>query len=262
MRDNRQQDHDLLREVAQEAAQLALRYWGRPVQKKQKADGTVVTEADLAVDVLLANRLRKARPDYGWLSEESPDHANRLDARKVWIVDPIDGTRAFLQGRSDWTIAIALVENGAPALAAVVNPVRGEAFDARAGAGAFLNGWRIHASERSTLEGVRLVVPEPLLDNTRWATPWPQPAPLSVHSTLYRLALVAAGKADASFALKPKWEWDVVAGALLVSEAGGFATDPSGGALRFNSAEAKVRGFLACGPKLHQILLERMTEAL
>ena len=131
-------------------------------------------------------------------------------------------------GPDDWTIAIALVENGAPTLAAVVNPVRGEAFEARAGAGAFLNGWRIHASERSALEGASLVVPEPLLDNKRWATPWPQPAPLWVHSMLYRLALVASGKADASFAMKPKWEWDVAGRRPSRFRSGRLRDGPSG----------------------------------
>ena len=262
MRDDRSQDFDLLRKAAQDAGKLALSYFGRSVKKQQKPDGSTVTEADHAVDELLDSRLRRARPEYGWLSEESAEHEGRRAARRVWVVDPIDGTRAFVQGLDDWTIAAALVEDGGPILAAVVNPVRGETFEACAGEGAFLNGRPIHVSEASALEGARFTVPEPVLRNSRWRTPWPPLKPVLANSILYRLALVACGRADASFALKPKWEWDIAAGALLVSEAGGIITDPSGSPLTFNSAEAKVPGYLAAAPKLHKTLRERMHGAL
>jgi myo-inositol-1(or 4)-monophosphatase len=262
MKDDRSHDFDLLRDAAREAGELARSYWGRSIEQERKADGSAVTEADYAVDALLAKRLRLARPDYGWLSEESAEHDKRLEARRVWVIDPIDGTRAFIQGGDDWTVALALVEDGAPVLSAVINPIRGETYEARAGAGAFLNGRRIHASERSALTGARLVVPESLLKNSKWRTPWPPVRPVWANSIIYRMALVASAEADASFALKPKWEWDIAAGALLVSEAGGIVTDHFGTPLQFNSAEAKVRGFLAAAPKLHKILAERMNDAL
>jgi myo-inositol-1(or 4)-monophosphatase len=262
MTDDRSHDYDLLREAAQEAGKLALSYRGRAVEKSRKADGSFVTEADHAVDALLAARLLGPRPDYGWLSEESAEHEKRLEARRVWVIDPIDGTQAFIQGRDDWVIAIALIEDGAPVLAAVVNPIRGETFEAREGAGAFLNGHRIHASERSLLPGAKIIVPDSLLKNSRWRTPWPPLTQVWAYSSIYRLSLIASAEADASFALKPKWEWDIAAGALLVSEAGGIVTDPFGSPLKFNSAEAKVPGFLAAAPKLHQILAERMRDAL
>jgi myo-inositol-1(or 4)-monophosphatase len=259
---DKSEDFDLLRDATQEAARIALSYWGRSIEQGRKEDGSVVTEADHAVDALLAERLRGARPDYGWLSEESAEHEGRVEARRVWIVDPIDGTRAFIQGRDDWTVSAALVEDGTPTLAAVVNPVREETFEARAGGGATLNGRRIRVSDHSSLENSKLLVPDSILKNSRWRTPWPAIKPVWANSILYRLALVACGEADACFATKPKWEWDVAAGALLASEAGGLVTDPGGAPLRFNSDGAKVRGFLASGPKLHQILLERMGDAL
>lgn len=262
MRDNRSEDFDLLRNAVQDAARLALSYWGRSIEQMRKADGSAVTEADHAVDALFAERLRGARPDYGWLSEESADHEGRLPARRVWVVDPIDGTRAFIQGRDDWTVSAALVEDGEPTLAAVVNPVREETFEARVGGGATLNGSRMHVSDHSRLAGARMLAPESMLKNSRWRTPWPAINPVWANSILYRMALVACGEADATFALKPKWEWDVAAGALLVSEAGGIATGPDGEPLRFNSSEGKVRGFLASSPGLYQILLERMGQAL
>jgi myo-inositol-1(or 4)-monophosphatase len=262
MTDDRSLDFYLMRDAAQEASKLALSYWGRSIEKSRKADGSAVTEADHAVDALLAARLRGARPGYGWLSEESADHGSRLEASRVWVVDPIDGTRAFIQGFDDWTVALALVEDGVPVLAAVVNPVRAQTFEARAEEGALLNGRRIHASERSVLSGAKLVVPDSFLKSGRWRRPWPPVKRVWANSLLYRFALVASAAADATFALKPKWEWDIAAGALLVQEAGGLITDPCGLPLKFNSVEAKVPGFLAAGPKLHQILVERMGDAL
>ena len=262
MRDDYAQDFDLIRDAVQEAGKLALSYFGRSIQKQKKPDGSAVTEADHAVDALLAARLREARPAYGWLSEESAEHNDRLKARLVWIVDPIDGTRAFIQGRDDWVIAVALIEDHTPVLSAVINPLRGETFEARTGSGAFLNGRRLRTSNQSVLTGARLVVPNSLLKPNRWRRPWPPTTQVWANSMIYRMALVASGKADASFALMPKWEWDVAAGALLVSEAGGIVTNPCGFPLEFNSAEAKVPGFLAAGPKLHHILAERMSDAL
>ena len=225
MRDDYAEDFDLIRDAVREAGELALSYWGRSIQKQKKADGSAVTEADHAVDALLAARLRVARPGYGWLSEESAEHSDRLKVPRVWIVDPIDGTRAFIQGLDDWVIAVALIEDHTPVLAAVINPLRREMFEARAGTGTFLNGRRLRASDQSVLAGARLVVPDSLLKPNRWRRPWPPVRPVWANSMIYRMALVASAKADASFALMPKWEWDVAAGALLVSEAGGIVTE-------------------------------------
>jgi myo-inositol-1(or 4)-monophosphatase len=251
-------DFDLLRESAREAAALALSYRNRPIARERKADGSVVTEADKAVDRLLAARLKDARPDYGWLSEESLENERRLSARRVWIVDPIDGTSAFVEGGEDWTVALCLAEDGVPVLSAVVNPVRGEFFEARAGEGAFLNGERIFPSGQRELSGARVAVsPWPLAKGT-WRPPWPGAVAIGVNSSLYRLALIASGRADASFALNPKWEWDIAAGALLVSEAGGTVTGKTGVPLTFNSAEAKVAGIVAAAPALHGLLIERL----
>ena len=250
MKDNYTQDFDLIRDAAQEAGKLALSYWGRSIQKQRKADGSEVTEADHAVDELLAARLRDARPGYGWLSEESAEHNDRLHARRVWVVDPIDGTRAFIQGGNDWVIALALIEDHVPVLAAVVNPVRGEVFEARAGAGAFLNGRRLHASKQGALAGARLAVPDLLLKPNRWRRPWPPVTFVLANSIIYRMALVARGDADATFAIKPKWEWDVAAGALLVSEAGGIVTDACGFPLSVQLKRGKSSRISCSRPKI------------
>ncbi len=252
------QDFDLLREAVQEAASLALSYWGRPVSRERKADGTMVSEADMAADRLFAARLKSTRPDYGWLSEESAEHSARLHARRVWVVDPIDGTRDFLHGGDSWTVAACLVEDGAPVLAAIVNPVRGETFEAKAQAGAFLNGRRIFVSGQSELSGARVAMSADALAKKGWRAPWPGAIPVGANSMIYRMALVASARADASFALNPKWEWDIAAGALLVSEAGGTVTSSSGAPLKFNTAEAKVQGFVAAPRELQQVLIERL----
>ena len=252
------QDFDLLREAAREAASLALSYQNRTVARERKPDGSVVTEVDKAVDSLLAARLKGARPDYGWLSEESCENERRLAARRVWILDPIDGTREFLHGGDSWTIALCLAEDGVPVLSAVVNPVRGEFFEARAGEGAFLNGKRISASAQQELSGARVVVSQEALSKRKWQPPWPGAVPVAANASIYRLALVASGRADAYFALNPKWEWDIAAGALLVSEAGGTVTGKSGAPLTFNSAEAKVASVAAAAPALHRLLIERL----
>ncbi|MGO9485123.1 MAG: 3'(2'),5'-bisphosphate nucleotidase CysQ [Rhodomicrobium sp.] len=252
------QDFDLLRETAKEAASLALTYRNRTIARERKADGTPVSEADKAVDSLLAARLKDARPDYGWLSEESLENERRLTAHRVWILDPIDGTRDFLCGGDGWTVALCLAEDGIPVLSAAVNPVRGEFYEARAGMGAFLNGQRISASGQQELAGARVAVSAEALAKGKWRPPWPGAVPVGANSSIYRLALIASGRADASFALNPKWEWDIAAGALLVSEAGGAVTGKTGAPLTFNSAEAKVASLAAAAPGLHRILIERL----
>lgn len=251
------QDFDLIRQAARDAARLALGFRNRPLVRERKADGTAVTEADKEVDRLLAARLKHERPSYGWLSEESPEHIARLGAGRVWIADPIDGTREFIQGGDSWTVALCLVEDGAPVLAAAVNPVREEFFEARLGMGAYLNGRRIFVSGQKELSGARIAVSAFSLAKGTWRPPWPGAIGVGANSSIYRLALVASGRADASFALNAKWEWDIAAGALLVSEAGGLVTSLSGAPLTFNSTEAKVGGFIAAAPELYRRLAER-----
>jgi len=128
MKDDYTHDFDLIRDAAQEAGKLALSYWGRSIQKQQKADGSAVTEADHAVDALLAARLKEARPAYGWLSEESAEHEGRLHARRVWVVDPIDGTKSFISGFPTWGTLIGLSHRGRPCYGLMHQPFTRERF--------------------------------------------------------------------------------------------------------------------------------------
>ncbi len=250
-------DEVLLESAVREAGALALGFFGSGLAATHKADNTPVSEADLAVDRMLRDRLTAARPGYGWLSEETADHPERLATRRVWIVDPIDGTRAFLANSPDWVVSVALVEDGRPVLGALLNPPKSEFYAARLGAGAFLNGRAIEVSAPTRIEGARMIAAENLLNRKIWREPWPPTTPIWVNAIAYRLALIAAGEADATLALSAKSEWDLAAAALLVQEAGGRVTDAKGVDLRFNQPKPRINGVVAAAPELHALLIAR-----
>ena len=167
-------DHALLLDAMGEAGELAKSLFKRGVETWDKPDKTPVTEADLAVDKLLRELLSRARPDYGWLSEETQENPARRDFKRVWIVDPIDGTKGFVRGTDQWCIAAALVEDGHPLLGVIVNPTRGEVFETAAGQGAFCNGSRLTASAPGDVPGCHLIMHSSILNSKKWAKPWPQ----------------------------------------------------------------------------------------
>lgn len=205
-----------------------------------KADESPVTRADREADALLRSRLRELLPDAGWLSEETADDGARLQESRLWVVDPLDGTKEFIAGLPEYTVAIALVEAGAPVLGVVHNPVTGDVFAAVRGGGATRNGARIR-----TVEGRDLLASRSELKRGEFEpfqATWDVRA---VGSIEYKLALVAAGDGAVTFSRGPKHEWDVCAGALLVTEAGGVATDLFGDPLRFNQSFPKTKGILA-----------------
>ncbi|HKA99592.1 MAG TPA: 3'(2'),5'-bisphosphate nucleotidase CysQ [Methyloceanibacter sp.] len=252
-----EEDYALLKKGAREAGQLALTYFRKPITVKRKFDGSEVSEADLALDVALKLALHVPRPDYGWLSEETEDDSERLNSSRVWTVDPIDGTNAFLRHMPEWTVSAALVENGVPVLGAVYNPATGEFFHAMRGKGAFLNDEPIAASDKSTLEGALLIASGGLFKKKIWKEPWPEVKTKWVNSVAYRLALVASGRADATISLSNKSEWDLAAASLLVEEAGGIVTDHRGGAHHYNRPSPRFPSLVASGSVLHPLLIER-----
>jgi myo-inositol-1(or 4)-monophosphatase len=256
------EDEALLMSAVKAAGDLALSFFGRGLKGTHKADNSPVSEADLAVDRLLHERLARGRPDYGWLSEETADDPRRLGTERVWIVDPIDGTRAFLAGQSDWTVAAALVERGEPVLAAVYNPVGARMYAARRGGGAHLNGAAIAVRERDRIDDSRFMVTKGFFHPEAWRGPWPRVERLWANSIAYRLAMIASGEADAMISLTGKSEWDLAAAALLVQEAGGKVTDAAGSALRFNQPVPRTGGIVAASPALHLLLIERTRRAM
>ncbi|MFN7057097.1 inositol monophosphatase family protein [Hyphomonas sp.] len=256
------EDLQLLKALAKEAGDLALSFTaiGAANETWNKTGGRgPVTEADLAVNRLCAQRLRSARPEYGWLSEETLDEPGERAKARVWVVDPIDGTRAFIDGRPDWCIGLALVEEGEAVAGVLYAPALGQFYDARRGGGAFLNGAGIRVSGRSQEHGLRLIANEGLVTHPNWPEPWPvvelaQPKP---NATLLRMAFVASGAWDATLVLGEKADWDVAAGAVLVTEAGGQATTHLGERLVFNRAVPAQRSVVASGNALHPLLLRR-----
>jgi len=252
-----EEDYALLKLAAREAGELALTYFRKSIIVKRKIDGSEVSEADLALDVALKLALHVPRPNYGWLSEETEDDPERLEHRRVWVVDPIDGTNAFLRHLPEWTVSAALVEDGVPVLGVVFNPATKEFFHAMRGKGAFLNDQPIAASTKSTLDGALLIASGGLFKKKIWKEPWPEVKTRWVNSVAYRLALVACGEADATISLSAKCEWDLAAAALIVEEAGGTITDHHGEAHRYNRASPRFSSLVASGKALHPLLIER-----
>ena len=219
-----------------------------------------VTQADLEVDACLRERLIAACPGCGWLSEESVDSPGRLGKRRLWIADPIDGTVEFLEQIGEFGTSIALVEDGDPVVAVIFNPVADELYSAVRGGGCFLNGKRVFCTPTDRLDRATLIVSRS--ETARGEIDFLRPHLATVRpvgSVAYKLALVAAGKGDLNVSLKPKNEWDVCAGDLLVREAGGRMLDLHGQVRRYNQPRTLVEPGLVAG---NELLGEQMLELL
>ena len=249
-------DLALLIRAGEGAAEIALRYWRRDPRTWDKGGGAgPVSEADLAVNRYLEDLLRGARPDYGWLSEESEQEPSRLDAERCFIIDPIDGTRAFIDGQEGFSHSLA-VATGDRVTAAVVHlPVRRLTYAARPGAPATLNGATITPTD-SDLAGARVLTARTTTEPQHWKGGTVPPFTREFRPSLaWRLCLAAEGRFDAALSLRPAWEWDIAAGALIAECAGAQVSDRHGRRMRFNSAGAMVDGLVVAGPRLHGALI-------
>jgi myo-inositol-1(or 4)-monophosphatase len=247
---------DPLARALREAGALALKGFRSATLKSWLKDETSpVSEADLAVDALLRERLGALAPRAAWLSEESEDDPVRLAAEHVWIVDPIDGTRGYIAGKPDWTISVALARSGRPVLAALYAPATDEMFLAGAAAGATLNDRRLTVSANDALSGARFAGPKRYLDWVARSHPDAVTVP-KIHSLALRLARVADGSIDAAFTSGHSHDWDLAAADLLVHEAGGALTDFSGRRLIYNNAEPVHEPLIAAGLPRHGELIE------
>jgi myo-inositol-1(or 4)-monophosphatase len=246
----------MLFDAVREAGALASTMFHQNVRRWSKTDGSPVTEADVQVDALLRSRLQIHRSGYGWLSEETPDNGGRLSCDNVWIADPIDGTRAFIDGGSEWCIAAALVSRGRPTAAAIYRPMHEEFFSAVAGRGAHLNGKSIVAADAPTLAKANVA-------GTRKSL-----AMLSAHGILpdvsgalplqLRLAYVASGRFDAAVSFGIKHDWDLAAGDLIVHEAYGLAGNASGVGYVYNREQAWQQGMIAAGAKRYAAIVQAL----
>ncbi len=250
-------DVDLIRTAAVAAGEMALSEREAGLKVWSKSGGSPVTSADLAVDRLLRETLLGARPDHGWLSEETADTPDRLTAQRIFVVDPIDGTVAYMKGKPWWCIPIAIVEDGRPVAAVIHAPALGETFTAVLGRGAVLNGQPISASDTTDLDDASVLADARLIEGPHWPEPWPAMRFEKRNAIAYRMALVAAGAFDAAINLTPKWDWDVCAGALIVEEAGGKVSDHHGGAWRFNQPDPRQNSLVCSAPALHPLIVRR-----
>jgi myo-inositol-1(or 4)-monophosphatase len=243
-----------LAEAVRDAGALALSKFGSPVKNWIKGKNSPVCEADIEADLLLRERLMRDTPSYGWLSEESADDPTRLQARRVWIVDPIDGTRGFINGHPDWAVSAALVEDGRPLIAALFAPASDEMFLAVVGEGATRNGRPITPSRGERLHGARLAGSPRRLERLAAMAPGIEIVP-KIHSLALRIAWVASGALVATLAAPNSHDWDLAAADLLVHEAGGALTSLDGRPPIYNRSRPVHGALIAAGGERHAALL-------
>ena len=241
-------------EIAAVAGRLALARWRGDFDRWEKSPGQIVCELDLAVDAFLKVELGRLLPDAGWLSEETADDPARLECPRVWVVDPIDGTRDFVRGRDGWCVSIALVDRWQAVMGVLDAPARGQQWRAVAGRGATLDGRPVAVRPRDVFAGARVAADTlPKEDHDLVAVARP-------NSIALRIAMVAAGEADLLASLRWGNEWDIAAAALIAAEAGATVTDALGQALSYNTPTGEAFGILATAPGIHRAALDRLRD--
>ncbi|WP_375449772.1 3'(2'),5'-bisphosphate nucleotidase CysQ [uncultured Devosia sp.] len=253
------EDLELLRSCAVAAGIIASGYFRHDVKTWTKENASPVSEADIVVDRYLAATLLAARPGYGWLSEETVDNPSRLGCDRVFIVDPIDGTRGFINGEDSWTVCLAVVEHGVPIAGVVYAPARNELYDAIRGGGARFNGAPLVRRRRA---GAAPLIPAPgAVHQEMQAAGLDYVRGPAYPSLAYRLVQVATGKIDAAVSRRGSQDWDIAAAALILDEAGiGFA-DVCVGFPQFNKRDVRHGALAALGdmslqPLVHAALIK------
>jgi len=252
-------DLKLLTDAAHAAGDIARKYFQADPETWDKGDGQgPVTEADLAVDRMLHGELLKARSDYGWLSEETEDTTARLTRPRVFIIDPIDGTRAFIAGEKTFAHSLAIAEGGEVIAAVVHLPMKGLTYSAVKGGGAFLNGEPINASSTADIAAARMLITRPTLKPALWPGGVPDLSPNFRPSLAYRMCLAADGSFDGMITLRDTWEWDVAAGDLIAREAGATVTTRKDIPARYNNPKPLLAGMIAAPKLLHPQFIRRL----
>jgi myo-inositol-1(or 4)-monophosphatase len=250
-------DRDHLQAIVREAGRIALSRWpgaGHALQTWDKTPGNPVSEADLEVDRFLKRELGRLLPSAAWLSEETADDKARTQSGLIWLVDPIDGTRDFVRGRTGWAVSVALVSAGRPLIGMLAAPARSEEWVAVAGQGSTLGGVPIRASQRIEFAGAR-VPTHSLPKEDSDLVPVEQP-----NSIALRIAMVAADRADLVATLRWGYEWDIAAATLIAREAGAEVTDAFGHPLAYNKHDPRDFGVLVCSAAIHAAAVERLAE--
>ena len=248
-------DSQRLESIVSEAGRIAYDLWpgaGNDLNAWEKKPGDPVCEADLAVDAFLKRELGALLPSAGWLSEETADDPARLDNDLIWLVDPVDGTRDFIRGRTGWAVSVALISGGRPLIGTLCAPARKETWQAVAGQGAYRNGDRLVASTRQEFAGSRVpahVLPKADADLVTVDQP---------NSIALRIAMVAADEADLVATVRWGFEWDIAAAGLIAREAGAAVSDAFGKKLDYNKRDPRAFGILASAPGIHAAAVERI----
>ena len=243
--------------IVREAGRIAHDMWpgaGHALEAWEKTPGNPVCAADIAVDAFLKRELGALLPAAGWLSEETADDFTRLGKHLIWLVDPVDGTRDFIRGRTGWAVSVALISGGRPLIGSLAAPARGEFWHAIAGRGAWRNGERLVASQRAEFPGAR-VPTDSLPKEDRDLSIVDKP-----NSIALRAAMVAANEADLLATLRWGWEWDIGAAALIAREAGATTTDAFGKPLAFNKRDPRAFGLLISAPGIHDAAVVRLAD--
>lgn len=246
-------DLELMRDAAEQAGRIAMSYFGARNEVWHKKGNSPVSEADYAVDAHLKSTLMAARPDYGWLSEETDDTAERLGRDRLFVVDPIDGTRGFLDGRKEWCVSVGLVENHQPVAGVLVCPALDRHFHALSGQGAYVNDTRL---EPLAGDGIRSVTGSRKLNEALLASGRDLDVAEFIPSLAYRIAMVANGELDGALARPGAHDWDLAAAHALLNEAGGMLTDLHGAPRRYNTPDTRSGSLLASGKRAHPALME------
>lgn len=240
--------------IAEAAGRIAAGRFGTDFKRWEKVPGQPVCDVDLEVDAYLRAQLTALDPQAGWLSEETVDLSDRIERRRLWVVDPIDGTRDYVRDRPGWSVSVALVEDRVPVLGVLAAPMRGELWTAARGQGSWRNGQRLRVSPRTELAGARVPADSlPRVDADLVAVDKP-------NSIALRIAMVAAGEADLLATLRWGFEWDIAAAALIAAEAGAKVTGALGQPLAFNTASGEAFGVLVATPGIHAAAVERLRE--
>ena len=250
-------DKGRLLEIVREGGRIAHARWpgdGHALESWDKTPGNPVSVADLEVDTFLRRELGRLLPAAGWLSEETIDDKARTGSDLLWLVDPIDGTRDFVRGRTGWSVSVALVSAGKPLIGMLAAPARGEEWLAVAGKGATLNGKPLKASSRTEFVGARVPVDQlPSADSDLVAVDKP-------NSIALRIAMVADDRADLVATLRWGFEWDIAAATLIAREAGAEVSDAFGKPLAYNKHDPRDFGVLVCSPGIHAAAVERLAD--
>ncbi len=252
-------DRALLSTAVDQAGAIARKYFRADAKSWEKGPGQIVTEADIAIDQALHTLILAERPDDGWLSEERRDDGSRSRRRRVWVVDPIDGTRSFANGVAEFTISVALMIDNEPVLASVSNPITSEHFEATIGRGAWLNGTPITPSGQATIDGASLLASWTEMKKRRWREAMSEASFTTIGSLAYKLALVAAGRYSGLVSLRSCSDWDIAAAVLILKESGALISDGDGRPIRLNQSTLRHAGLVAAGSEpLYTALVSRL----